>query len=135
MKEGYWLDRRVSRCAPRGELLSCLLHPRTPRVYTLNLLIWSYDEPKLSSCSLQGFQEQSNLQQLSMIITIQIITTDLGRLEAVASTPQGKPHSVAKRYFVPPPADCNLPPPSGAGSLRSPKFVRRDTILFSSNLS
>ena len=34
-----------------------------------------------------------------------------------------------------PPADCNLPPLSGAGSLRSPKFVRRDTILFSSNLS
>ena len=35
----------------------------------------------------------------------------------------------------PPPANCNLPPLSGAGSLRSPKFVRRDTILFSSNLS
>ena len=35
----------------------------------------------------------------------------------------------------PPPADCNLPPLSGAGSLRSPKFVRPDTILFSSNLS
>ena len=45
--------------------------------------------------------------------------------------------AVAKRYFVPPPppADCNLPPLFGAGSLRSPKFVRRDTILFSSNLS
>ena len=36
---------------------------------------------------------------------------------------------------APPPADCNLPPLSGAGSLRSPKFVRRDSILFSSNLS
>ena len=34
-----------------------------------------------------------------------------------------------------PPADCNLPPLSGAGLLRSPKFVRRDTILFSANLS
>ena len=43
--------------------------------------------------------------------------------------------AVAKRYFVPPPADYNLPPLSGAGSLRSPKFVRRDTILLSSNLS
>ena len=30
--------------------------------------------------------------------------------------------AVAKRYFVPPPTDCNLPPLSGAGSLRSPKI-------------
>ena len=44
---------------------------------------------------------------------------------------------MAKRYFVPPPppADCNLPPLSGAGSLRSPKFVRRDTILFKAQIS
>ena len=44
-------------------------------------------------------------------------------------------HAVAKRYFLPPPADYYLPPLSGAGSLRWPKFVCRDTISSSLNLS
>ena len=37
---------------------------------------------------------------------------------------------VAKRYFVPPPADCNLPPLSGAGSLRSPKLPFYSKLRF-----